>query len=50
MNTKQLISPHAIEMKCISTKNEEIKAKVKHFDFSGQSLFPMEEGHKKMML
>ena len=36
MGTKQLISPHAIASKyqSISTKNEEIKSKVKHFDFT----------------
>jgi hypothetical protein len=33
---KKLISPHSIAAKyqSLSTKNEEIKAKVKHFDFS----------------
>jgi hypothetical protein len=31
---KQLVSPHVIEQKYLSTKNDEIKAKLKHFDFS----------------
>lgn len=36
IGTKQLISPHAIASKfqSISTKNDEIKSRVKHFDFS----------------
>lgn len=38
ISNKKLVSPHTIGGKSISTKNEEISTKVKHFDFSVQAV------------